>query len=127
MVRETLAQLGVHPEVVDGSGLSRADQTSPYEVVRLLDELAHTELGTILRADMAVAGRTGTLTDRMRGTAAAGRCVGKTGTLIGVSNLVGYCTAADGDQLAFALFTDGIPTATAHTLQDNMAITIANY
>ena len=127
VVRETLAQLGVHPEVVDGSGLSRADQTSPYEVVRLLDELAHTELGTILRADMAVAGRTGTLTDRMRGTAAAGRCVGKTGTLIGVSNLVGYCTAADGDQLAFALFTDGIPTATAHTLQDNMAITIANY
>ena len=41
--------------------------------------------------NMAVAGRTGTLEQRMRSTAAAGRCVGKTGTLTGVSNLVGYC------------------------------------
>ena len=113
--------------MVDGSGLSREDETSPYEVVTLLNELAHTGLGTILRADMAVAGRTGTLAERMRGTAAAGRCVGKTGTLTGVSNLAGYCTAADGHELAFAFFTDGIATETAHTLQDNMAITIANY
>jgi D-alanyl-D-alanine carboxypeptidase/D-alanyl-D-alanine-endopeptidase (penicillin-binding protein 4) len=127
VVRETVAQLGVHPQVVDGSGLSREDQTSPYEVVTLLDELAHTQLGTILRGDLAVAGHTGTLSERMRGTAAAGRCQGKTGTLTGVSNLVGYCAAADGDELAFAFFTDGIELGAAHTLQDNMAITLADY
>jgi serine-type D-Ala-D-Ala carboxypeptidase/endopeptidase (penicillin-binding protein 4) len=127
VVRETLAELGIHPHVVDGSGLSREDETSPYEVVTLLDEIAHTPLGTVLRGDMAVAGHTGTLSERMRGTAAAGNCDAKTGTLTGVSNLAGYCTAADGDELAFALFTDGIPTATAHTLQDNMAITLADY
>ncbi len=127
VVRETLAQLGLHPQVVDGSGLSREDETSPWEVVTLLDELAHTPLGTVLRGDMAVAGHTGTLAERMRGTAAAGRCDGKTGTLTGVSNLVGYCTAADGDELAFAFFTDGIELGAAHTLQDNMAITVADY
>lgn len=127
VVRETVAKLGVHPHVVDGSGLSRADQTSPYEVVTLLNALAHTPLGTILRGDMAVAGHTGTLSERMRHTAAAGRCVGKTGTLIGVSNLVGYCTATGGDELAFAFFTDGISTEAAHVLQDNMAITLADY
>jgi D-alanyl-D-alanine carboxypeptidase/D-alanyl-D-alanine-endopeptidase (penicillin-binding protein 4) len=127
VVRETVAQLGVHPHVVDGSGLSREDETSPYEVVTLLNEMAHTALGTILRGDMAVAGHTGTLSERMRGTAAAGRCEGKTGTLAGVSNLVGYCTAADGDELAFAFFTDGIELYAAHTLQDNMAITLADY
>ncbi len=127
VVRETVAQLGAHPQVVDGSGLSREDQTSPYEVVTLLNEIAHTALGGVLRGDLAVAGHTGTLSERMRGTAAAGRCQGKTGTLTGVSNLVGYCTAADGNELAFAFFTDGIELYAAHTLQDNMAITLADY
>jgi D-alanyl-D-alanine carboxypeptidase/D-alanyl-D-alanine-endopeptidase (penicillin-binding protein 4) len=127
VVRETLAELGLHPQVVDASGLSAADQTSPYEVVTLLNEIAHTPLGTILRDDLAVAGHTGTLAERMRGTAAAGRCQGKTGTLTGVSNLAGYCEAADGEELAYAFFDDGIPIATAHTLQDNMAITLADY
>jgi D-alanyl-D-alanine carboxypeptidase/D-alanyl-D-alanine-endopeptidase (penicillin-binding protein 4) len=127
VVRETLAELGLHPQVVDGSGLSTEDQTSPYEVVTLLNEMAHTPLGTVLRDDMAVAGHTGTLAERMRGTAADGRCQAKTGTLTGVSNLAGYCEAADGEELAFAFFNDGIPTETAHTLQDNMAITLANY
>ncbi len=127
VVRATLAELGIHPKLVDGSGLSEADQTSPYEVVRLLNEIAHTELGTILRGDLAVAGHTGTLAERMRGSAADGHCDAKTGTLTGVSNLAGYCSAADGDELAFAFFNDGIPTEAAHTLQDNMAITLANY
>ncbi len=127
VVRETIAELGLHPKLVDGSGLSEADQTSPYEVVTLLNEIAHTELGTILRGDLAVAGHTGTLAERMRGSAAEGRCEAKTGTLTGVSNLAGYCAAADGDELAFAFFNDGISTEAAHTLQDNMAITLANY
>ena len=75
---------------------------------------------------MAVAGRTGTLERRMRHTAAAGRCQGKTGTLTGVSNLVGYCQAADGHLLAFAIFNDGISTEAAHVFQDHMTITIAS-
>jgi serine-type D-Ala-D-Ala carboxypeptidase/endopeptidase (penicillin-binding protein 4) len=127
VVRETIAELGLHPTLVDGSGLSEEDKTSPYEVVTLLNEIAHTELGTILRGDLAVAGHTGTLAERMRGTAAEGRCQAKTGTLTGVSNLAGYCAAADGDELAFAFFNDGISTETAHTLQDNMTITLADY
>jgi serine-type D-Ala-D-Ala carboxypeptidase/endopeptidase (penicillin-binding protein 4) len=127
VVRETIAELGLHPQLVDGSGLSEEDRTSPYEVVTLLNEIAHTELGTILRGDLAVAGHTGTLAERMRGTAAEGRCQAKTGTLTGVSNLAGYCAAADGDELAFAFFNDDISTEAAHTLQDNMTITLANY
>ena len=75
---------------------------------------------------MAVAGHTGTLAKRMRRTAAAGRCQGKTGTLTGVSNLAGYCQAADGHVLAFAFFNDGISTDAAHVLQDHMTITLAS-
>jgi D-alanyl-D-alanine carboxypeptidase/D-alanyl-D-alanine-endopeptidase (penicillin-binding protein 4) len=128
VVTQTIAPLlDIHPHVVDGSGLSPADETSPYQVADLLVELAPTPVGAVLRGDLAVAGRTGTLARRMRHTGAQGRCEGKTGTLTGTSNLVGYCNAADGHLLAFAIFNDGIATETAHTFQDHMAITIADY
>lgn len=127
VVRKTIARFGIHAHVVDGSGLSRSDATSPRQVVSLLADLAKSPLGTTLRNDMAVAGHTGTLVERMRGTPAAGRCQGKTGTLEGVSNLAGYCDAANGDTLAFAFFTDGIETARAHTIQDAMTISLARY
>jgi D-alanyl-D-alanine carboxypeptidase/D-alanyl-D-alanine-endopeptidase (penicillin-binding protein 4) len=128
VVRRTIVSLaGVHPRLVDGSGLSRADLTSPEQVADLLVKLAPTAIGSVLRGDLAVAGRTGTLETRMRHTAAAGRCEGKTGSLIGVSNLAGYCQSADGHVLAFAIFNDGISVRTARTYQDHMAATIASY
>jgi serine-type D-Ala-D-Ala carboxypeptidase/endopeptidase (penicillin-binding protein 4) len=120
------ALLGIHPSVVDGSGLSEADRTSTYEVADLLVALAPTPTGAILRASMAVAGRTGTLARRMRYTAASGHCQGKTGTLTGYSNLVGYCQAPNGHLLAFAFFNDGISTTLAHVIQDHMTITLAS-
>jgi serine-type D-Ala-D-Ala carboxypeptidase/endopeptidase (penicillin-binding protein 4) len=119
--------LGIHPHVVDGSGLSEEDKTSPYQVADLLVDLAPTPVGAVLREHMAIAGQTGTLEERMRGSAADRNCQGKTGTLTGVSNLVGYCQASNGHTLAFAIFTDGIPTEIAHTFQDNMTITVANF
>jgi D-alanyl-D-alanine carboxypeptidase/D-alanyl-D-alanine-endopeptidase (penicillin-binding protein 4) len=127
VVREAAAEFGLHPRVLDGSGLSEGDATSPYEATTLLEELAQTPIGNVVRGDMAQAGRTGTLSERMRGTAAEGRCEGKTGTLTNVSNLAGYCAAANGDEIAFAFFIDGVPIEKAHTLQDNMAITLADY
>jgi D-alanyl-D-alanine carboxypeptidase/D-alanyl-D-alanine-endopeptidase (penicillin-binding protein 4) len=127
VIAQTIAALlGIHPRVVDGSGLSPADQTSPQEVGELLVQIAQTPIGSVLRESLAVAGRSGTLKRRMRHTGAAGRCMGKTGTLTGVSNLVGYCQSAGGHLLAFAIFTDGIPTLTAHTFQDHIVITLAN-
>ncbi len=118
--------LGFTPRIVDGSGLSRADHTSPYQVVDLLANLSGTPTGQVLRSSLAVAGHSGTLERRMRGTAAAGHCQGKTGTLTGASNLVGYCQSAGGDLLAFAIFNDGISTEAAHVFQDHMTISIAS-
>jgi D-alanyl-D-alanine carboxypeptidase/D-alanyl-D-alanine-endopeptidase (penicillin-binding protein 4) len=127
VVSQTVSSLlRIHPRVVDGSGLSPADQTSPLQVGELLAQLAPSPIGSVLRESLAVAGRSGTLERRMRHTGAAGRCKGKTGTLTGVSNLVGYCLSAGGHLLAFAIFTDGIEIAAAHTVQDHMAITIAD-
>jgi len=118
--------LGFTPRIVDGSGLSRSDRTSPYQVVSLLARLSGTPSGQVLRESLAVAGKTGTLEKRMRRTAAAGRCQGKTGTLTGASNLVGYCQTAGGHLLAFAIFNDGISTTAAHIFQDHMTISIAS-
>jgi serine-type D-Ala-D-Ala carboxypeptidase/endopeptidase (penicillin-binding protein 4) len=128
VVSQTISALfGTHPRVVDGSGLSEADRTSTYEVANLLVALAPTPSGAILRGSMAIAGHTGTLAKRMRRTAASGRCQGKTGTLTGYSNLVGYCQTVGGRLLAFAFFNDGISTTLAHVIQDHMTITLASY
>jgi serine-type D-Ala-D-Ala carboxypeptidase/endopeptidase (penicillin-binding protein 4) len=128
VVRATIAKdFGLHPYVIDGSGLSHSDHTTPKQIVELLTALAHSPLGTSLRGDLAVAGESGTLSERMRHTPATGRCRAKTGTLNGVSNLAGYCESEGGDILAFAFFDDGIETYAAHTIQDNMAITLARY
>jgi D-alanyl-D-alanine carboxypeptidase/D-alanyl-D-alanine-endopeptidase (penicillin-binding protein 4) len=61
----------------------------------------------------------------MRGTAAAGHCRAKTGTLTGASNLAGFCTSANGHLLAFAIFNDGVSVTFAHRIQDHLAITLA--
>jgi len=127
VVSQTIsALLAIHPRIVDGSGLSESNRTSTYDVATLLSALQPTPLGAILRGSMAVAGHTGTLAHRMRNTGASGRCQGKTGTLTGYSNLVGYCQAANGHLLVFAFFNDGISTTLAHVIQDHMTITLAN-
>jgi D-alanyl-D-alanine carboxypeptidase/D-alanyl-D-alanine-endopeptidase (penicillin-binding protein 4) len=80
-----------------------------------------------MRVSLAVAGKSGTLFDRMRDTAAKGRCRAKTGTISGVSNLAGYCNSKSGARLAFAFLMSGISTWTGHRLQDRMATSLARY
>jgi len=127
VIRSRLARIGVHPRIVDGSGLSHADRTSPREVVTLLRRERSGAAGRALHDSLAVAGRSGTLVHRMRGTAAQGRCQAKTGTLRGVSALAGYCTAANGHQLAFALLFNAVAQHDAHVAQDRMAEAMAAY
>jgi serine-type D-Ala-D-Ala carboxypeptidase/endopeptidase (penicillin-binding protein 4) len=127
VVRSVISRFGIDANVLDGSGLSHADATTPRQVVSLLADLFGNPLGSTLREALAVPGRSGTLERRMRHTAAVGRCQGKTGTLIGVSNLAGYCRAAGGDELAFAFFTDGIPIERAHAIQDAMTLALVRY
>jgi D-alanyl-D-alanine carboxypeptidase/D-alanyl-D-alanine-endopeptidase (penicillin-binding protein 4) len=78
-------------------------------------------------ASLAVAGRTGTLADRMESSRAQDRCRAKTGTLIGVSTLAGYCTGRRGARVAFAFLMNGVSIWGAHQLQDRMASVLARY
>jgi serine-type D-Ala-D-Ala carboxypeptidase/endopeptidase (penicillin-binding protein 4) len=127
VAREVAAEFGAHPRMVDGSGLSRANTTSPHDVVDLLAGMDGSELADEFRTSLAVAGRSGTLSDRMRRTAARGRCRAKTGTLIGVSALAGYCDGRAGSRVAFAFLMTGVTVTGAHPLQDRMAAALARY
>ena len=126
VARREAAAFGANPAIADGSGLSRANRTTPRDVVELLAGMDGTELADPLRISLAVAGRSGTLSERMRGTSAQGRCSAKTGTLIGVSNLAGYCTSPSGARTAFAFLMSG-SVWSAHPLQNRMAAVLARY
>jgi D-alanyl-D-alanine carboxypeptidase/D-alanyl-D-alanine-endopeptidase (penicillin-binding protein 4) len=127
VVRAQLASFGVHPRIVDGSGLSRVDRTTPRQVVRLLETMHHQELAGAFEGSLPVAGRTGTIRKRMRGTPAQDRCKAKTGTLIGVSALAGVCQAAGGHTIAFAMLMNRSSVTRAHGVQDRIAAAIARY
>ena len=126
VARGEAAEHGAEPTMVDGSGLSRANRTTPRDVVDLLVSMDTTELGEPMLISLSVAGQSGTLAERMRGTAAQGRCRAKTGTLIGISNLAGYCRSLSGARTAFAFLMSGSVGST-HRLQNRMAAALARY
>ena len=74
---------------------------------------------------LSIAGRDGTLVDRMRSGPAHGRCHAKTGTLSNVSALSGYCRALSGDLYVFSILMNYVSPVPARRLQDGMAEAIA--
>jgi D-alanyl-D-alanine carboxypeptidase/D-alanyl-D-alanine-endopeptidase (penicillin-binding protein 4) len=126
VVRAQLASFGIHPRIADGSGLARSNRTTPRQVARLLERMAAQDTFATFRASLARPGRRGdTLSRRMRGTAAARRCAAKTGTIIAVSALAGYCDTADGHTVAFAFMMSGAGLFTARGVQDRMTRALA--
>ena len=143
VVRKFAADQGARFNGENGSGLTRRDKASPKSVVKLLDSMIEVDENTPADAQadqrgqrdawensLAVAGRSGTLARRMRGTAARGRCHAKTGTLNGVSALSGYCFQGPEDAdhaVVFSLLMNRVDVNRAHVVQDRMAALIARY
>ena len=127
VIRRTMAGYGLHPSIVDGSGLSRSNRTTPRDVVGLLRRMADSAAAPVFEDSLAVAGRNGTLDTRMRGTSAQDNCHAKTGTLRTVSSLAGYCLTASGGRVAFAFLMNGVYPASARRLQDRMTVALARY
>lgn len=128
VIRDTIADAyDLHPTIVDGSGLSRDDRSSPLEVVDLLRDVWHTKVGNELSASLPTVGRDGTVQTIGLKTAAQGHCQAKTGTLDYVTNLAGYCHSRGGKTIAFALFVDGPDNGTAILEESKMIAAIARY
>lgn len=119
-------RLGGRPaRLVDGSGLSRANLASPFRIVRLLAAIRARDEYVPFARSLAIAGRDGTLHDRMRRGPARGRCRGKTGTLSDVSALSGWCRSRSGATYLFSILMNRVNPYTARTLQDRMLQAIA--
>jgi D-alanyl-D-alanine carboxypeptidase/D-alanyl-D-alanine-endopeptidase (penicillin-binding protein 4) len=128
-VVEAFAQAqGSGVQAVDGSGLTRSNRASPKQVVGLLLAMRDDPAGDEFIQDLALTGKEGTVADRMRGTAAYGRCRTKTGTITGVSNLSGYCFNKSGRIMAFSILMNGVgDVGYAHLEQDRIAGLVASY
>ncbi len=91
-------------KLVDGSGLDPANRLTCRLIVTILDE--HGPESAIGKS-LAVAGETGTLRRRMRGTLAESRVYAKTGTLNTVNALAGFADTLGGGDLTFAYVANG--------------------
>lgn len=101
----------------DGSGLSPMNRVS----CRLLTSILR-DASAALTSGLPVAGQTGTLSERFRGTPAAGKLRAKTGSLEGVAALAGFAENRAGQTLTFSYLANGLPKAvTARSLQDYLS------
>ena len=127
VVMSVLAQAGVPVQgirVVDGSGLSRLDRLTAGGLVALLKEaFADPLVRPTFVAALAVAGRTGTLEDRLNHPPARGNVLAKTGTTNAASALSGFVKL----RYAFAIIQNGnpVPRSAARAAQDRFATILA--
>jgi D-alanyl-D-alanine carboxypeptidase/D-alanyl-D-alanine-endopeptidase (penicillin-binding protein 4) len=114
---ETLGTWGVVPDVYlsrDGSGLSRYNYVTADALTRLLTYLLNdAKHAEPFQSALPVAGVSGSLAARMKGTPAEGRVFAKTGTLSNVRTLSGYATTLDGDTIVFSMMANNfrVPAA----------------
>jgi D-alanyl-D-alanine carboxypeptidase/D-alanyl-D-alanine-endopeptidase (penicillin-binding protein 4) len=106
--------------LLDGSGLSRRNLVTPRAAVTLLRWVAMQPWGEAYRLTLPIAGDDGTLEDRMKNTAAAGRIRAKTGTLDNVNSLSGYAETVHGQKLVFSIYGN------LHNLRGRRATNIAD-
>ena len=127
VVKEFLAENGVDTttiRIVDGSGLSRHDLTSPAVIVRLLETLYNSPHFNAYYHSLPIAGVDGTIKGRMKRTTAEGILRAKTGTLSAVTALSGYVQTADGEWLAFSMMMMNYtkPARAYRVVQDRIGV-----
>lgn len=133
--RSWLAQAGADLDgfyIVDGSGLSHRNRMTPRQLVAILRRMDRSDAAEEWRATLPLAGRSGTLAQRMRRTHADGNMRAKTGTLTGAAGLAGYVTDEVNDQrVAFAIlenspYDHAMGRTTARRIIDAAAVVISN-
>lgn len=117
--------LGVAPEeyeVADGSGVSLYNYLTPAAEVKFLRyAYKRQDIFRHLYNALPVAGRDGTLKNRMKHGSASKNVRAKTGTLTGVASLAGYLTASNGHRMAFCIINQGVDDARkARAFQDSV-------
>ena len=107
VLKEEATKIGMNGSgftLVSGSGLTRENRTSASQYTALMNA-AYLDFDVLpeLLSSLPIAGKDGTLKSRMKGTSAYGRLRGKTGTIDGVSAIVGVVQSRGGELLAFSV------------------------
>ena len=114
-VQTALARWGVASSDLvqrDGSGLSRYDYVTAEALTTVLVQVDRDPaLRGPFEASLPIAGRDGTLANRMKGTAAEGNARAKTGSMSNVRGLSGYVSTADGEPLVFSILANNFDVA----------------
>ena len=101
----------------DGSGLSRQDLVTPRAVVGLLHYAEARPWFEVFFTSLPIAGMDGTLQERLKKTAAAGRIHGKTGSSDHAKTLSGFAETLNGRRLIFS-FLGNNQTSNSSESQD---------
>lgn len=125
IIKRLITQLGLDASqyyVADGSGLSLYNYVSAeLETLFLRYAFRNENIFIHLYPSLPIAGVDGTLKNRMKDAFTHGNVHAKTGTVSRVITLAGYCKAANGHNLCFALLNQGIPKASmARAFQDRV-------
>jgi serine-type D-Ala-D-Ala carboxypeptidase/endopeptidase (penicillin-binding protein 4) len=116
--------------MADGSGLSRYNYASPALITGVLERMyADRRHREAFIASLPIAGRDGTIAQRMRRTYAEGNATAKTGSLANVRALSGYVRARSGELLVFSIVANSfaIPPTTITWIADLAVEVLANF
>jgi D-alanyl-D-alanine carboxypeptidase/D-alanyl-D-alanine-endopeptidase (penicillin-binding protein 4) len=109
-VRSVLQQWGIADSsvvVADGSGLSRYNLVTSEALAAILTHIYRDDrLREPFTASLPIAGRDGTLSNDMKGTAAEGNARAKTGSMSHVRAQSGYVRTAAGEPLVFSIIAN---------------------
>lgn len=94
--------------LADGSGLSRHGRLAPAFLTALDAQMTGSPLGPQWQSLMSVAGESGTLSRRLRGSVAEHRLRGKTGSLRDVVSLSGVVVGPDTPRYHFAVVANSL-------------------
>lgn len=123
-LREDLGQKDTALVIHDGCGLCTHNHLSPKALVAILTYgYKDKRLYPVLRNNLSIAGVDGTLAREMTNARTRGKIRAKTGTLshpYGISSLAGYCEAANGHLLAFAIMDCEMSVLDARVLQRHL-------
>lgn len=116
-------------QIIDGSGLSRRNAVAPETLVTILQRMYDPSGDSPWMTGLPVAGRDGTLAERMKGTPAQDNVRAKTGTMSNISTLAGYVRTRDDEALAFAVMADNFegPGSAAAEAVDRIAVRLAEF
>jgi D-alanyl-D-alanine carboxypeptidase/D-alanyl-D-alanine-endopeptidase (penicillin-binding protein 4) len=114
----------------DGSGLTRYDFVTPEAIVAILTHVdGDPRLRGPFETSLPIAGRDGTLANRMKGTPAEGNVRAKTGSMTAVRGTSGYVTSADGEPLVFCILANNYdaPAGTITAAEDAIIVRLAQF